>query len=96
MSFSFTKYQIEEVTKIIDLNKLTEIGNGEIISSATVEISKDGLLDDTGILVSDSHTNDTVIFRVKGGSVNTRYLITIVVTLDSGHVRQKFVNMTVE
>lgn len=95
---SFTKYQIENVTKTIDLSGLSEIQDGETISSATVEISSGGQVVE-GMLVGDpviSSGGDMVSFRVKDGTVNTRYLITIVVVTNVEHVRQNFVNMTVE
>lgn len=93
--FSFTKYQIEVVEKTLDLTNLAEIVAGETIASTTVEVSTSGLLDTTGMLVSDSFTDDSVTFTVQNGSINTDYVIIIVLVTNLSHVRQQEVSMTV-
>lgn len=93
--FTFTKYQAEIITTEIDLSGLTEIQNGEVITSHTVQIALDGLDATTDILVSSSNTTNSVTFKVQNGSINKKYEIIILVNTDGLHTRQKVGEMTV-
>jgi len=93
-SFYFTKQPREETTISVDFSSIREVLAGEIIVSATVEITLSGL-PVNGMLVSHTMSGARVLVRVRGGEGGKEYKISILVITNTGHIREADVTMMV-
>lgn len=94
-SFVFIKQPREETTLGIDFSDAREIQSGETLTSATMDVTQAGLPYDD-ILVSHTIAGSRVLFRVRGGENGKDYKMTILVTTNTGHVREADVVMQVQ
>lgn len=89
----FTKQPSEKFNITIDF---VNVLSTETISSYTLKIINNGIIITTGdIIDSSSNTTTTVVIRVKNGTSGQDYIITTLITTNSGNIYEKDVKMEV-